>query len=184
MGGGASPRRRQQTLSSQRAATPDTGASGQPDLVALASGKAHTPEPGVYPMRYLLMATVAASALAIGIGFTPAAAFSPVGKAVGPEGALHKVQHGERGTDAGKGRGNGSRRDGVRSGDGGRDHGRVTQFPSGHRDGHHSHHGRRGSDFGIYVGPSYGYNSDCDWMRRRAVATGSSYWWRRYRACQ
>ena len=134
-------------------------------------------------MRYLLMATVAASALAIGIGFTPAAAFSPVGKTLGPEGALHKVQHGERGTDAGKGRGNGSRRDGVRSGDGGRDHGRVTQFPSGHRDGHHSHHGRRGSDFGIYVGPSYGYSSNCAWLRRRAVATGSSYWWRRYRAC-
>ena len=131
-------------------------------------------------MRYLLMATVAASALAIGIGFEPAAAFSPTGKTVGPEGALHKVQHGERGTDSGKGRGNGSRRDGVRSGDGGRDHDRGRQFRSGHRDGHH---GRRGADFDIYVGPSYGYNSDCDWMRRRAVATGSSYWWRRYKAC-
>ena len=82
-------------------------------------------------MRYLLMATVAASALAIGIGFEPAAAFSPIGKTVGPEGVLHKVQHGERGTDAGKGKGNGSRRDGVRSGDGGRDHGRGTQFRSG-----------------------------------------------------
>jgi hypothetical protein len=40
-----------------------------------------------------------------------------------------------------------------------------------------------GADFGIYVGPSYGYVSDCEWMRRRAIATGSSYWWRRYRAC-
>jgi hypothetical protein len=134
-------------------------------------------------MRYLLMATVAASALAIGIGSTPAAAFSPVGKAVGPEGALHKVQHGERGTDFGKGKGDGARRDGVRRGDGGGDHGRGTKFRSGHRDGHHSHHGRRSSDFGIYVGPSYGYSSDCAWLRRRAVATGSSYWWRRYRAC-
>src|SRR4026207_1124258 len=138
-------------------------------------------------MRYLLMATVAASALAIGIGFEPAAAFSPIGKTVGPEGVLHKVQHGERGTDAGKGKGNGSRRDGggrggaagkgkghgsrrggVRGGDGGRDHGRGTQFRSGNRDGHH---GRRGPDVGIYVGPSYGYSSNCAWLRRRAVAT-------------
>lgn len=24
----------------------------------------------------------------------------------------------------------------------------------------------------------------CEWLRRRALATGSSYWWRRYRVCR
>ena len=24
----------------------------------------------------------------------------------------------------------------------------------------------------------------CEWLRRRALATGSSYWWRRYRQCR
>jgi hypothetical protein len=132
-------------------------------------------------MRCSLLATVAASALALTIGFGPAAAFSPIGKTVDPEGVLHKVQRGERGTDAGKGKGN--RSDGVRSGDRGRDPGRGTQFRSGDRDGDRRRHGRKGVDFDIYVGPGYGYVSECDWLRRRARATGSSYWWRRYRAC-
>lgn len=56
--------------------------------------------------------------------------------------------------------------------------------------GHHHHHGgfRRGG--GIYFGGpffydsySYGY-SDCGWLRRRALDTGSRYWWRRYRDCR
>jgi hypothetical protein len=43
-------------------------------------------------------------------------------------------------------------------------------------------HGRRGG--GIYFGPSYGYGPvSCGWLRRRALDTGSPYWWRRYRAC-
>ncbi len=29
---------------------------------------------------------------------------------------------------------------------------------------------------GVYTG--------CEWMRRRAIATGSAYWWRRYRVCR
>ncbi len=28
------------------------------------------------------------------------------------------------------------------------------------------------------------YHGDCAWLRRKAVATGSSYWWRRYRLCR
>jgi hypothetical protein len=126
-------------------------------------------------MRYSLIATLAASALAIGVGFGPAAAFSPIGKIVDGEGLLLKVQRGERGTHAGKGKGIRSGRDSVRRGD----RGRGTAFRSRGRDDH----GRRGADFDFFVGPSYGYVSDCDWLRRRAVATGSSYWWRRYRAC-
>lgn len=51
----------------------------------------------------------------------------------------------------------------------------------GHRRGFGRHH-RRGGGFGIYVGPSYGY-SDCGYLRRKAIRTGSAYWWSRYRAC-
>ena len=47
----------------------------------------------------------------------------------------------------------------------------------------HYHHRRwhRGPRFGFYIGPSY---RGCSWLRHRAVVTGSSYWWRRYRACR
>ncbi|MCL4764786.1 MAG: hypothetical protein KJZ80_00955 [Hyphomicrobiaceae bacterium] len=45
----------------------------------------------------------------------------------------------------------------------------------------------RGPRFGIWLGPSlrihYGRRS-CAWLRRRAIITGSSYWWRRYRWCR
>jgi len=34
----------------------------------------------------------------------------------------------------------------------------------------------------IYGG-YYGYYGECDWLRRRALATGSPYWWNRYNAC-
>lgn len=55
--------------------------------------------------------------------------------------------------------------------------------------GRHHHH-RRGGYFvgypyyyygGFYDDGNYGY--DCDWLYRRAIETGSPYWWRRYRAC-
>jgi hypothetical protein len=57
----------------------------------------------------------------------------------------------------------------------------------GGRHGHHHHRPR----FRFYA-PYYGYvpyyydygdGDDCSWLRRRAVATGSRYWWRRYYAC-
>jgi hypothetical protein len=41
--------------------------------------------------------------------------------------------------------------------------------------------GRRGVD--VYVDRGYGYVPGCAWLRRRALDTGSGYWWRRYRAC-
>jgi hypothetical protein len=133
-------------------------------------------------MRYLLMAT--ASALALSVGFEPTAAFSPIGKNADAEGVLHKVQRGERGTEANRGKGDGRGQDGVRRGDRGRDGGPRTEFRSRDRDGdRRRRHGRRGVDFDIYIGPGYGYVSECDWLRRRAIATGRSYWWRRYRAC-
>ena len=34
----------------------------------------------------------------------------------------------------------------------------------------------------LYGGYYYGYG-DCYWLRRRALHTGSQYWWNRYHAC-
>lgn len=57
---------------------------------------------------------------------------------------------------------------------------------------HHGHgHGRRfrGGYFAAapyFYGNSYydyGYSGGCGWLYRRAVETGSPYWWRRYEDC-
>jgi hypothetical protein len=32
-------------------------------------------------------------------------------------------------------------------------------------------------------GPSYYSYNDCWWLRERALATGSTYWWSRYNYC-
>lgn len=37
---------------------------------------------------------------------------------------------------------------------------------------------RRGRVYGYY------YGGGCAWLRRRAYATGSAYWWRRYNRCR
>jgi hypothetical protein len=51
----------------------------------------------------------------------------------------------------------------------------------------HRHHGHRFYPYGYgflpYYYYDYGYYDDCAWLRRRAIATGSPYWWRRYEAC-
>lgn len=36
----------------------------------------------------------------------------------------------------------------------------------------------------IYIAPVYGYNSGCRWLKRKALYTGSHYWWRRYNHCR
>jgi hypothetical protein len=39
----------------------------------------------------------------------------------------------------------------------------------------------------IYLGPAYygyRYYGSCERLRRRAIRTGSHYWWRRYRQCR
>ena len=66
---------------------------------------------------------------------------------------------------------------------------RLRRKGGGH--GHcdrHRHHGRYRSYgyYGWYGGPyfGYGYYGDrCGWLYRRAVATGSPYWWDRYYDC-
>jgi hypothetical protein len=57
----------------------------------------------------------------------------------------------------------------------------------GHGHGHNHHHRRfyyaaPFVGYGAYYGDSY-YRSGCGWLRRRAEATGSGYWWSRYEAC-
>jgi hypothetical protein len=42
------------------------------------------------------------------------------------------------------------------------------------------HHRR----FAVVGGYAYGYGDGCYWLRRRALYTGSPYWWRRYAACR
>jgi hypothetical protein len=48
---------------------------------------------------------------------------------------------------------------------------------------HGHHHFRRGIFIGV---PFYGYayGGGCGWLRDRAFATGSRYWWHRYHACR
>ena len=81
---------------------------------------------------------------------------------------------GDRGIARPRGGGDGDRRVGER------------------REGRGDHRGRhrysRGGGVRIYLGPGYGYydgayDTSCDWLRRRAISTGSSYWWRRFRDC-
>jgi len=71
-----------------------------------------------------------------------------------------------------------------------RRHGHARRFYR-HRHFHRPRHFRRhrhrhriwrhrGPRFAIYVGPRY----SCAWLRRRAIITGSRYWWRRYRWCR
>ena len=48
---------------------------------------------------------------------------------------------------------------------------------------HHFRHHRRFAFVGAY--PYYYYVDDgCSWLRRRALYTGSPYWWHRYYACR
>jgi hypothetical protein len=64
-------------------------------------------------------------------------------------------------------------------------------FQSGHRFGgayfapriFHRRHVHRRIFIGAPVYYGYYYDDGCYWLRRRAIYTGSAYWWSRYRAC-
>jgi hypothetical protein len=84
---------------------------------------------------------------------------------------------------------------GNRSYGGSRQFSRTFRSPSGSSriyayrspDKHHRHHRHfrgRGFAYGYpYVDGYYGYADSCYWLRRRALSTGSSYWWNRYYDC-
>jgi len=44
------------------------------------------------------------------------------------------------------------------------------------------HHRHRFGFVGVY--PYYYGGDGCYWLKRRAIVTGSHYWWRRYHACR
>lgn len=72
---------------------------------------------------------------------------------------------------------------------GGRHFGGVRHFRGGRHFGGHRHvHRRWRHRRGIYVGVPYVYGSyyygSCNWLRRKAIRTGSRYWWRRYYRCR
>lgn len=60
---------------------------------------------------------------------------------------------------------------------------RSFGFRAGDARHRHFRHGRNGVAFGFYDDYGYGYSSSCEYYRQRALDTGRSYWWRRYRAC-
>jgi hypothetical protein len=56
-----------------------------------------------------------------------------------------------------------------------------------HFDGDHHSHFRRHFGPRIYIAPVYGYSSyhnGCYWLKRKALYTGSRYWWHRYNECR
>ena len=70
--------------------------------------------------------------------------------------------------------------------------GRVANFNGGRWHGDRHEHHRRGSRFffasvpyyyGYYDDHGYG-GDDCGWLYRRAIQTGSPYWWQRYQVCE
>lgn len=117
---------------------------------------------------------------------------------------------GGRGGDGGASRGGERGSSGVSTGESGSS-GRSSSFDGGRRGGdggargersrgdrgdrgdrhggRHAHRGHRHrhGGVGIYIGDGYydrGYSyGDCGWLRRKAIRTGSGYWWRRYEDC-
>jgi hypothetical protein len=63
------------------------------------------------------------------------------------------------------------------------------RFASRHDDGdrhHRHHHGHDNFFIGAYpyvYDYDYYAGNDCEWLRQRAIATGSEYWWSRYQSC-
>jgi hypothetical protein len=70
---------------------------------------------------------------------------------------------------------------GSHGGHGGHFHG-MGQFSRPHHVFvHRFRHHRRFAVVGLYP---YAYGDGCYWLKRRALYTGSPYWWRRYYACR
>jgi hypothetical protein len=159
-------------------------------------------------MRRLMMAAAAFGGLLMTVTVIPSAYAAPLAKTpqAAPQGVVTPVVRGG-GPGAGmRGMGGGGRGMGMRGMGIGRPHigggpgrfaGRGGPGPrfynggGGPRHGHHGHgHRHRGLyyaapfvGYGAYYSSGYGYGSGCGWLRRRAEATGSGYWWARYEEC-
>lgn len=45
-------------------------------------------------------------------------------------------------------------------------------------------HARRGFVAPLIIAGPLLYTGSCQWLKHRAIETGSRYWWRRYRQCR
>ena len=73
----------------------------------------------------------------------------------------------------------------VRHGNLGQSH--VVIRPNVRHFNNHGQHFRRHFGTRFYVAPVYAYryhHDDCYWLRRKALNTGSRYWWHRYNECR
>jgi hypothetical protein len=126
-------------------------------------------------IRQVVQIAPVAALLAIGMP-------GPSAKAAGVVPALQSDQAitlvGEERRRGGE-RGHRSERRGDRSDRGDRDRGARTFHRDDDRD-RRFRRNRDGRDVWYGFGPTY---DDCDGLRRRARATQSDYWWRRYRQC-
>jgi hypothetical protein len=73
----------------------------------------------------------------------------------------------------------------ARGGHGGHSHGVHSMGGAVHMGGpiHHHHFHHRVFVVGGPFAYGYYYGDGCYWLRRRALYTGSGYWWDRYDAC-
>jgi hypothetical protein len=149
-----------------------------------------------------MMAAAAIGGLLTALAVIPSADALPLAKSqqASPQGVVTQVA---RGGPGGRGPGGGfsGRTGGFSRGMRGPGPGSFSRGPrgpsalyrgprGGGQNHHHHHHPRfRGFYYAVpFVGyGAYyyggGYGDDCRWLRRRALATGSAYWWDRYYAC-
>jgi hypothetical protein len=57
------------------------------------------------------------------------------------------------------------------------------KFRHGHKFARHHKYRFVGVPLAYYGYSTYAYSDNCYWLRRKAVHTGSNYWWDRYYAC-
>ena len=155
-------------------------------------------------MKRVMMAGLAAGALFTAVAAVRTAEAFPAGKVQTRAAGSMVIDVGRGGPGGGYGGGHGGGHGGGPGGGhggGGPGHGLGHGHGPGHGPGHgwgggggHHHHGHghgRGSRFygypfvgyGAYYYGGGGYSEGCGWLRRRAQATGSRYWWARYEEC-
>jgi hypothetical protein len=135
-------------------------------------------------IRRALMAGAFAGLLML--GGAGASSALPLAKSANPGTDVTKVGHGGQRFGGGfKDRGGGF--GGYRPRGGMNFSGRPHGYGYGYGRGHFRNRGFYGFGgfpyYAYYGGYGYGY-SECGWLKRRAIVTGSPYWWQRYEACR
>ncbi len=143
-------------------------------------------------MQRTMMAGLAAGALFTAVATVHTAEAFAAGKVQAPAAGSMVTEVGRGGYGGGGGPGGGGGGPGGGHGGGHGHHGGGPGPGWGGGGGHHHHHGH-GGGFRFYGAPFVGYGAyyygggghyeGCGWLRRRALATGSRYWWARYEDC-